>query len=178
MTLQYEVPKFTSRVLLSQALDISALLDLTECDPVVREARVACRLGYSVVQTRRACRTALGEPVISFVRRMKLERAAGQLSCEPESVSDIGLAAGFCSPASFSKAFHDHFGCSPSDFRLLNSNSDCLMPGYLLSKEPASELPKRVRFRTGVDRQVSFLYDGPLYLARVLPGCQLDWRLP
>ena len=142
------------------------------------ESWIAEQIGYSARQARRISTAALGEPVASFIRRMLLERAAGQLSRAEGSITAIAAEARYLSGAAFSKAFQDHFSCCPSDFRLLNRSESCLMPGYLLSNGNTADLPKSVRLLTAFDSPITFLYDGAMFLGRLLPNGGIDWSLP
>jgi AraC-like DNA-binding protein len=136
------------------------------------------QIGYSDRQSRRIYRDALGEPLEAFVRRMRLERAAGQLSVEDASIAVIAENAGYKSSAGFSKAFMKHFGCSATEFRILNRSAACVMPGYLVSNLGSCGLPKSVCLRIGPDESVTYLYDGSVFLGRLMPGGWVDWRLP
>jgi AraC-like DNA-binding protein len=140
-----------------------------------KEEAFARNLGYSLTQLRRLCLLAAGEPVGSFAKRLRLERAAGRLLQDKEDLSRIAVEAGYLSWESFSKAFHCHFECAPSKFRSLNRSTSNRQPGYLLSVGQTSELPRAVRFSLSEDHSVSFLYDGPIFLARVLPNGAVDW---
>jgi AraC-like DNA-binding protein len=139
------------------------------------EAELSAELGYSATQFRRICLSAFGEPVGSFIRRARLERAAGRLALEQTSLSELGDEAGYLSGEAFSKAFRRHFDCSPSIFRELNQTADCLMPGYLISRGVQTRLPGTVRVKTGVGQSTRFIFDGPVFLARVLPNGFIDW---
>lgn len=60
----------------------------------------------------------VGEPLGSYIQRLRLERAAGILNRDPDKpVTEIGMDLGFSSPATFSRAFREHFGASPSEWR-------------------------------------------------------------
>jgi len=58
-----------------------------------------------------------GETPHGFLLRQRLARAASLLRNEDLSVTDICLASGFESPASFSTLFRRHFGMTPRAFR-------------------------------------------------------------
>ncbi|MCX7021823.1 MAG: AraC family transcriptional regulator [bacterium] len=83
-----------------------------ECD-LATLAGIAC---FSPFHFHRIFRALVGEPVGAYVSRLKLERAAYELVTRNRSVTDIGLDAGFESPAAFSRAFSRQFGRSPSQF--------------------------------------------------------------
>ncbi|MFV2061264.1 MAG: GyrI-like domain-containing protein, partial [Gammaproteobacteria bacterium] len=58
-----------------------------------------------------------GESIIQYIRRLRLERAAGRMIYTDHDITTIGLANGYETPAAFSRAFKQHFGSSPSTFR-------------------------------------------------------------
>jgi AraC family transcriptional regulator len=59
-----------------------------------------------------------GETLNAFVRRRRLEAAAGRLRhCPDEKITVISLNCGFASPEAFARAFREHFGMTPSQWR-------------------------------------------------------------
>jgi AraC family transcriptional regulator len=59
-----------------------------------------------------------GETLSDFIRRVRLERAAGALISLPEtSILEIALRYGFSSAATFARAFRAHFGMSATQWR-------------------------------------------------------------
>ncbi|WP_176582380.1 GyrI-like domain-containing protein [Mariprofundus erugo] len=59
-----------------------------------------------------------GISVFAYIRMMRLRRASYRLVfCTEERIIDIALDAGFENPESFSRAFKQSFGQSPSQFR-------------------------------------------------------------
>ena len=87
-------------------------------EPLDRE-RLAAVAGFSVPHFHRVFRACAGESAISYVRRMRLERAARKLRMGAVDITEVALAAGYDSHAAFSKAFRQQFGLSPSEFRQL-----------------------------------------------------------
>ncbi len=77
-------------------------------------AGVAC---FSPWHFHRLFQAIVGEPVGQYVRRLRLERAAQQLSFTTEPVTGIALAAGYETPSAFNKAFLQLFRQSPTRFR-------------------------------------------------------------
>lgn len=59
----------------------------------------------------------VGESLGEHVRRLRLERAAGQLRRTDRPVIDVALDAGYDAHEAFTRAFRDHFGVPPSVFR-------------------------------------------------------------
>jgi len=52
-----------------------------------------------------------------YVRRLRIERAARELSDSGASIAEIGLRAGFFDQSHFSRVFRDHTGQTPAAFR-------------------------------------------------------------
>ena len=98
-------------------------------EPLCREtlAEVA---GFSVPHFHRIFTAHIGESAISYVRRLRLERAARKLRMGAVDITEVALAAGYDTHAAFSKAFRQQFGLSPSEFRQL----DCWVATQLLRK--------------------------------------------
>jgi AraC family transcriptional regulator len=88
-------------------------------EPLDRET-LAAVAGFSIPHFHRVFRAQVGESAISYVRRLRLERAARKLRMGAVDITEVALAAGYDSHAAFSKAFKQQFGLSPSEFRQLN----------------------------------------------------------
>src|SRR5215510_10514197 len=88
-------------------------------EPLNREvlAQVA---GFSVPHFHRVFTAHVGESAISYVRRLRMERAGRKLRMGAVDITEVALAAGYDSHAAFSKAFRQQFGLSPSEFRQLD----------------------------------------------------------
>ena len=98
-------------------------------EPLDRET-LAAVAGFSIPHFHRVFRAQVGESAISYVRRLRLERAARKLRMGAVDITEVALAAGYDSHAAFSKAFKQQFGLSPSEFRQLN----CWVATQLLRK--------------------------------------------
>lgn len=60
----------------------------------------------------------VNETFHQFVTRIKMERSAIYLAFHPDiNITDIAIKYGYNSPSVFSKAFKNHFGISPVNFR-------------------------------------------------------------
>ena len=86
--------------------------------PLDRET-LADVAGFSVPHFHRVFTAHVGESAISYVRRIRLERAGRKLRMGAVDITEVALAAGYDSHAAFSKAFRQYFGLSPSEFRQL-----------------------------------------------------------
>ena len=98
-------------------------------EPLDRE-QLADVAGFSVPHFHRIFTAHVGESAISYVRRVRLERAARKLRMGAVDITEVALTAGYDSHAAFSKAFKQQFGLSPSEFRQLN----CWVATQLLRK--------------------------------------------
>ena len=97
-------------------------------EPLRREvlAEVA---GFSVPHFHRVFTAEVGESAVSYVRRLRLERAGRKLRMGAVDITEVALAAGYESHAAFSRAFRQQYGVSPSGFRQLG----CMAATQLLT---------------------------------------------
>jgi AraC family transcriptional regulator len=80
--------------------------------------RLSVVAGFSKFHFHRQFTAYAGITVAQFVRLTRLKRAAYQLAFDPNrSILAIALDAGFSAPESFTRAFKDVHGQSPSEFR-------------------------------------------------------------
>lgn len=75
---------------------------------------VAC---FSPYHFHRIFTAMVGESVASYVRRLRLERAASRLSFQDLSITSVALAAGYDSVDAFTRAFRARFGVLPSEYK-------------------------------------------------------------
>lgn len=86
--------------------------------------------GFSIPHFHRVFRAHVGESAISYVRRLRLERAGRKLRMGAVDITEVALTAGYDSHAAFGKAFKQQYGLSPSEFRQLG----CTAATQLLRK--------------------------------------------
>ena len=87
-------------------------------------AKAAC---YSEFHFHRIFSVMMGEPLGEYITRKKLEQAAIRLVYSPQnSVSKLAFRYGYSSVSAFSKAFHQWFGCRPTEVTKIK---DCLDAG-------------------------------------------------
>jgi AraC-like DNA-binding protein len=79
-------------------------------------AKVAC---YSPFHFHRIFQAIVGETVHAYVKRLRIETAAGKLRYTDRSVTEIALDASFETPSAFTKAFKQFMGSSPKSYRAL-----------------------------------------------------------
>jgi AraC family transcriptional regulator len=98
------------------AVVLYATRHLEEDLSLERLAREAC---FSPYHFHRLFTSLTGETPADFIKRLRVEKAANMLWQQPSlSVTAIGLACGFSSPAVFSRSFRDVLGSSPTAWRL------------------------------------------------------------
>jgi AraC-like DNA-binding protein len=78
---------------------------------------VAGKVGMSTSHFRYLFKQSVGQPFHKYLVATRLEKARMMLEQGQGSVSEIGIAVGFSSLATFSRAFAQRFGMSPSDFK-------------------------------------------------------------
>ena len=98
-------------------------------EPLNREV-LAAVAGFSVPHFHRIFTAYVGENIASYVRRVRMERAGRKLRMGAVDITEVALAAGYDTHSAFSKAFKQHFGLSPSEFRQL----DCRTATQILRK--------------------------------------------
>jgi AraC family transcriptional regulator len=98
-------------------------------EPLDREM-LAAIAGFSIPHFHRVFTAHVGESAISYVRRLRMERAARKLRMGAVDITEVALAAGYDTHAAFGKAFKQQFGLSPSEFRQLG----CTAATQLLRK--------------------------------------------
>lgn len=78
---------------------------------------VANQVGLSTSHFRYLFKQAVGKPFHQYLIATRLEKAKMMLEAGQGSVSEIANAVGFSGLASFSRAFTQRFGTSPSEFK-------------------------------------------------------------
>lgn len=110
-----------------------------------RLAEVAC---FSPFHFHRVFRALTGEPIGQLVQRLRLERAAAQLSHSPHrSITEVALDAGFSSPATFARAFRERFGMSASAWRSAGESKN----GKAMSNASNAEVGVRMHLSPGAE---------------------------
>ncbi|MEZ5934552.1 MAG: GlxA family transcriptional regulator [Alphaproteobacteria bacterium] len=95
------------------------IIDLMErhLDFPLTPQELAERLDISVRSLERHCQRHFRETPMQLYLLIRLQAARNFLFYEEMSLKDISIACGFSYPSVFSRAFKDHFGQTPSDFR-------------------------------------------------------------
>lgn len=101
------------RVIEHIASSLDAALDL---DTLAETARL------SPFHFHRVFRGMVGETPIEFGRRLRLERAAWQLTSTTRAVTEIAFEAGYETHEAFTRAFRAAYSTSPTGFRQLGTS--------------------------------------------------------
>jgi AraC family transcriptional regulator len=125
-------------------------------------ANVAC---FSEYHFHRIFSAVSGETVNDFTNRLRLEKAARLLRYSGQSVTEIALACGFSSSATFSRAFRSGYDTSPSQFRKSGEIKKSKICKELFSAQeyllPMSAEQKRAAFPVSLidfpERQVAYI---------------------
>lgn len=86
--------------------------------------------GFSPYHFHRIFTAYVGETLSSFIRRVKLEKAAYKLKYKESNITEIALEAGYENPTAFNRAFKKYFGMSPTQFKSKNSKQ------YFIQRKP------------------------------------------
>jgi AraC family transcriptional regulator len=125
---------------------------LTEPLPLASLARLA---HFSPFHFHRIFRSLAGEPLHTFIRRLRVEKAVLQMSHGPKAtLTEVALGSGFASSSDFSRAFKQLYGFPPRFFsreRFLQDSKirqDLLAnAGYGFGNLPLPENPDNFRVR-------------------------------
>ncbi len=79
--------------------------------------QVAKAASFSPYHFHRIFRAFTGESIHNYIRRLRMEKAAGRLKYTQHPVTDIALDSGYQTPSSFSRAFNKVMGVSPFGYR-------------------------------------------------------------
>ena len=86
-------------------------------DDALELEQVAAVAAFSQYHFHRVFRGLVGESLKTYIRRLRLERAARDLKHLGDPITQLAFAAGFENHESFTRAFGEMFGTSPSAYR-------------------------------------------------------------
>jgi DNA-binding response OmpR family regulator len=95
--------------------------------------RLARMVGTNRRRLNEAFQALCGQPVFGWLREERLRQANSQVSGTHTPFSVLSDALGYSTPANFSKAFRQRFGCSPSEMR-------AQFQGAVAGQEPGESL--------------------------------------
>jgi AraC family transcriptional regulator len=146
--------------------------------------QVAAAAAFSRFHFHRVFRALVGEPLKEHVRRLRLERAAGQLKRLDEPIVRIALDAGFETHESFTRAFAAMFGTSPSNYRAAHKPAPDSPSGTHFDDlggfhPPCGAPPPAVEVREEAPFRVVFLrHVGPYDKVGATWGRLMSWAGP
>ena len=101
--------------------NVISYIQLKYSEPIKTED-IAFSLGLNRSYLTRLFKEATGYSLKEYLLTYRMKVAAKQLSQSSLSISDIALGVGYSDTFTFSKAFKNHFGLSPSAYRDQNAN--------------------------------------------------------
>ena len=78
---------------------------------------IAGEVGVHPAHLARSFRAHYHRPIGDYIRRLRIERAARELTDSSASIAEIGFRAGFFDQSHFSRVFRRHTAMSPAAFR-------------------------------------------------------------
>lgn len=101
---------------------INELLDYIEenLDGEISHREMAEMMAMSVYELRRIFAFIIGTPLSDYIRQRRLSKAVFDLRLDSRSITEIATKYGYDSPSSFSRAFREMQGVSPTEAKNLN----------------------------------------------------------
>jgi AraC family transcriptional regulator len=115
----------TDRTRREYARRINAALDFVNenLGQDITLARLAAEANFSPFHFHRIFTALIGEPPAEYIRRLRLEKAAGLLAADSSAtVTAVALTCGFSTSALFCRLFKARFGASPTAWREKSKN--------------------------------------------------------
>lgn len=152
-------------------------------------ADVADHAGFSTDYFNRIFRAATGFTVMEYVRFVRLSRAAAFLRTTSRDITDIAFSCGYETHESFTRAFGNLYGRSPSDYRAYYETlpmtyadiADPLHAVRFLHDHPdfspvdntvvVEELLRRDAIRHGICAVVMYDYNGTQFVKKDTNSC-------
>ena len=151
-------------------------------------SKVAC---LSSFHFNRIFKNLVGEPLYQFIKRLRLEKAAGLLCSSELPITEIALTCGFETSASFSKSFKKHFQTTPTGWRNRtkdNTPSTDLGRISIINHSPVWSYPhensvREVRIENIPPCKVAYVrnigpYQEDAVLFRELSNRLMEWAIP
>ena len=90
----------------------------------------------------RVYRAVMGETVAQTVKRLRLARAASDLSNTTSTIPEVAKRAGYSTDVAFSRAFSDAYGTSPGNYRKTGSHMELVNAARMAN---AGAFPMQIR---------------------------------
>ena len=107
-------------------------------------ADLAHAAGYSTHYFSRLFSVLIGEPPVSLIRRLRLEKAAQELLQTSDGILRIAVRNGYGAHETFTRAFRHHFGVTPSEYRSRPQPIEPLFPSPTLHYGDEGRLAWRI----------------------------------
>ncbi|MGI9519314.1 MAG: AraC family transcriptional regulator [Pirellulaceae bacterium] len=172
------------RIYRQRVLDVQRYIEqhLGEHLTVENLSRVAC---FSEYHFHRIFAGLTGEPLMGYVKRLRLERSAALLSCTELAIAGIAIRVGYETAESFARAFRQQFGVAPTQYRstfkkqlMLRKSEPDKSTGRPLTDASADDvdLSARVTITTLPRTPVAFIrHVGPYWQAGRIWQELLEW---
>lgn len=83
-------------------------------------SRIAASAGISESEALRCFRSTIGEPPMRYLRRFRIQEAAGLLASTEQTAAEIGAFCGLPDASYFTKLFREQTGYTPAEYRKLH----------------------------------------------------------
>jgi AraC family transcriptional regulator len=131
-----------------------------------------------------------GEPLYSFISRLRVERAAALMLTQNKSITEISFSCGFNDSATFSRAFKKHFKISATEWKKKKNSKihqdfqeKPLYNSYIISDKERKIEPVSVEKKTFQDMTLAYIrhtgsYAGNSRLFHSLNKKLISWAEP
>lgn len=90
-------------------------------DKAITVKELADIAGFSQFHFHRIFTAYTGEPLSTFVKRIKLEKSAHFLAYSNMNITEVALSCGYETPSAYNKAFKQLFSVNPSEYKIANN---------------------------------------------------------
>lgn len=101
---------------------------------------IAGEVGYSKYHLNHMFAEQTGKTLYQYLKRLRLEKAAGLLKDTKQPIVEIALSVGFASQQSFTMAFKQEFDCTPQRYRNAYYFYRAPQPRAIFSRESISSI--------------------------------------
>lgn len=107
----------TQKNIYSARIDLALDYVNANLDKKISIAELASAAYFSPFHFHRIFQSLMNESIGNYVNRIKLEKASQKLSYTTKTILEIAVDLGFSSTATFSRAFKNYFGSTPTQYR-------------------------------------------------------------
>ncbi len=106
---------------------------------------LASEIGFSKSQLLRKIKVCTGKSANQLIKEIRLNEASRLVKESDLTASEISHKVGFGSPSYFNKCFHDHYGCTPGEYKTKSEESL-----VMAEADPNSTKPVPIKFQKKV----------------------------